>query len=40
MTEKIHAAIIIEMMGRPIEYIQKASEDLVEAVAKEKGFDL
>lgn len=38
MTEKIQAAIIIEMMGRPMDYLQKASEDLVEAVAKEKGI--
>jgi hypothetical protein len=38
MNEKIYAAIILEMMGRPMDHLQSAAEELVESLGKEKGI--
>jgi hypothetical protein len=38
MTEKIYATLIVEMMGRPQEHLQKAAEELIATMAKEKGI--
>lgn len=40
MTEKIRAIIMIEMLGRPVEYIKEIMFQLVEKLGKEKGISI
>lgn len=40
LEKKVHAIIIIEILGKPAEHIDKAIRDLVESLGKEKNVEV